>query len=156
MILFNSPPDQQIIVFGMSCSGKTTFAKQFDHYLCFDALFPWHMIETLGLSISQALEYVSAHCCPPFILDGWHLSDIGGKYFPNGTRVYVVYAEYEKIISQYRVKVYDKMDYMPMFRKWYEIDYDSLNARYFYNQGDFIETSKSQFETIKSMNCMDI
>lgn len=148
-ILFSDSVDPQIVVMGMSCSGKTTFAKQVisHHHLCFDALFPWHVIETFGLSISEALQEVSKNCIPPFILDGWHLGDKEGKYFPESTKVYLVYAPYEQIVDRYRVPVFDRSDYTSMFRRWYyEVDYDSLSTRFFRNDGDFVETSTKEFK----------
>ena len=46
------PLNKRIVCYGMSCVGKTTFAKQMhSKYHCFDALFQWHLIEAFGLSI---------------------------------------------------------------------------------------------------------
>ena len=56
--------NDKIVVFGQSCSGKTTFAKTLtDHeYYCFDALFQWHQIEGLGLSIEDNLKHIQTVC----------------------------------------------------------------------------------------------
>lgn len=151
--LFRSQPDDKIVVFGMSCSGKTTFAKQLvaHNYVCFDALFPWHIIETFGLSVSEGLNHVSKNCIAPFVLDGWLLADKECRLLPEGTRVYLVYAPYEQIVDQYRVKVFDRSDYTNMFHKWYhEVDYHG--ARYFLNCGDFVETSEEDFAIFLARN----
>lgn len=144
------PLDERIVLFGQSCVGKTTFALQVaDHgYRCFDALFPWHLIETLGLSISAALEHVREACGDgPFVLDGWHLADRDGLYLPVGACVYVVYAPYQTILRQYRVPVTDPLEYWPMYQKWYaEVTYGRLpGVRYFLNTGEFRETSSESF-----------
>ena len=155
-IHFHSPTDESIIVFGMSCSGKTTFAAQlYSHkYLCFDALFPWHLIETFGLSISETLRDVVKNCVPPFVLDGWHLADKTGMFLPKKAKVYLIYAPYEQIINQYRAPVFDRSDYLPMFYKWYyEVDYFALPTRFFWNQGvDFVETGAKEFKDFLAHN----
>jgi len=157
MILWQSPPDDKVVVFGMSCSGKTKFALEFDdhHYSCFDALFPWHLIETLGLSIDENLRFISDHFFveEKCVLDGWHLSDKDGDILPDCARVYVVYAPYEQIIDQYRVPVQDRDQHRPMFRKWYhEINYPSFKSRYFLNEGHFKETTEDEFLTFLEHN----
>src|SRR4051812_21762650 len=105
------PSDGRIVVFGQSCVGKTTFAKQLNGhvYHCFDELFHWHLIETFGLSIESNLVHIRNVCqaSDKFVLDGWHLSDKDGLFLPAGAVVYVVYAPYDQIISQYRVPVYE-------------------------------------------------
>lgn len=143
-----TPLDDKIVVFGQSCSGKTTFARQLEHhYYCFDALFEWHTIETLGLSIAANLKHLSKTCTESrYVLDGWNLADKEGKYLPEGTVVYVVYAPYEQIIEQYRIHVNDPDEFRPMFRKWYyEIEYPRLQSRYFANEGTFIERTEEEF-----------
>jgi len=145
----------KIVLFGMSCAGKTTFSKKLiNHkYYCFDALFPWHVIETMGLSISENLKNIQSICTnDKFILDGWHLSDKQGLYLPKDAVVYVIWAPYEKIISQYRVPVGDPEEHRNMYKKWYcEINYDQLpSVKYFQNSGDFIEITKDQFDFFKT------
>jgi hypothetical protein len=148
---YHSNHSDRIIVMGMSCVGKTTFAKLLpNRYICFDALFPWHQIEGFNLSISEALAHVNWFCTNDFTLDGWHLSDPTGLYFPWDCMVYVVYAPYEKIIGQYRVEVTDPNQHRPMFDKWYRgVDYPRLRCpvRYFENTGDFEERSVTDFYT---------
>lgn len=124
----------------MSCVGKTTFAKQLDlEYYCFDALFPWHQIETFGMSIIKALTHVADSCqANQFVLDGWHTADLEGIHLPQSS-VYVIYSAYDHIVDQYRIKVSNRKEYFPMFKKWYS--YQNKDARYFFNQGDFIETT---------------
>lgn len=128
----------------MSCSGKTTFAKQLDvPYICFDALFPWHQIETFGMSITSALGYVAKKCSDQFVLDGWHTADLKGNYLPSCT-VYVIYTEYNRVLRQYPRQALHHLEYFPMFKKWYS--YASIESRYFYNQGDdFIETNLQDY-----------
>ena len=134
----------RVVMFGMSCVGKTTFAKLMkDHtYFCFDAMFNWHLIETLGLSIETNLKHVAELCnsVPNFVLDGWHLADKTGSLFPPGTTAYVVYDDYESIIRRYRVPVPDKMQHMPMFNKWYDLSL-SVPVRYFKNNKGIVETT---------------
>jgi GTPase SAR1 family protein len=147
----------KIVVYGMSCSGKTTFARTLiEHtYHCFDAMFPWHLIETLGLSAFSALQHVQRQCTGDrYVLDGWHLSDKEGLLLPQGASVYVVYAPYERIISQYRVSVEDFWQHLSMFRKWYyEVDYDQLPCvHYISNEGQFVERSREHFLTLLKQN----
>lgn len=129
----------QIVVFGISCAGKSTFAKTLvDHeYISFDALFPWHQIETFGMSITAALDHVAKSCSGRFVLDGWHTADLKGEHLPQCT-VCLVYTEYDRVLEQYPRQVLYHQEFIPMYRKWYS--YDNPEARYFYNQGDFIET----------------
>lgn len=152
-----SPLDDRIIVFGMSCSGKTTFARQLigHHYYCFDAMFHWHIIETLGLSSEVNLRHIAQQCIQPkYVLDGWHLSDKVGQFLPEGASVYVVYAPYDQIIRQYRVEVDHFDQHIQMFDKWYkQINYAGLpNVRYFLNCGDFVETSAQDFFILLQAN----
>lgn len=146
-----------IIVMGMSCVGKTTYAQTLkDHiYYCFDALFPWNDIESLGLSTEEGLKHVRDSCVDPkFVLDGWHLSDPTGELFPPA-EVHVVYAPYDQIISQYRVPVEDHNQHRPMFRKWYhDIKYPSFQrSSFIQNDGhSFVETSLEDFLTFLKRN----
>lgn len=151
--------DDKIVVFGMSCSGKTTFSNQLKShfYFCFDELFKWHLIETLGLSIQSNLLHIKDLCeskKSPYVLDGWHLSDQVGEFLPEGAVVYLVWAPYEKIISQYRIPVVNPNEFRPMYKKWYlDIDYKKLpSVRYFKNDGNFMEISESQFITFSRHN----
>ena len=133
----------------MSCSGKTTFAKQLkDHkYYCFDALFHWHMIETFGLSIENNLKDISNTCQgDKYVLDGWHWSD--QSHLPESSRVNVIYSSYDIIIDQYRVPVDRKDQHLSMYKKWYQgIDYQALGARYYRNDGkNFQETTYEMFQ----------
>lgn len=155
MIQTLTPLDDKIVVMGMSCSGKTTFAKQLDHhYHCFDALFQWHVIETLGLSIAANLKQLSKICTEDkYVLDGWNLADKECRYLPEGAVVYVVYAPYEQIIKQYRIHVSDPEEFRPMFHKWYyEIEYPRLHCRYFANGGTFTETTEKEFISFLEQN----
>lgn len=147
--------DDKIVIFGQSCVGKTTFAlKANEHkYHCFDALFQWHLIETLGLSISKNLKHIQKICTEDkFILDGWHLADKNGLYLPKGSVVYVIWSQYEKIISQYRVPVIDKEEHRSMYNKWYcDVNYEILpSVKYFQNLGEFHEITKDQFDIFKT------
>src|SRR5688572_27802877 len=102
------PIDDRIVVWGMSCVGKTTFSSLLrEHrYYCFDALFQWYLVETLGLSCEANLRHIQNSCnAQKYVLDGWHLSDSNGELLPYGACVYVVIASYKKIIEQYRVEV---------------------------------------------------
>lgn len=151
-IICSQPHADRIVVFGMSCVGKTTFAQQLPdhHYYCFDALFRWHDIEGLGLSISANLAHIKDQCIAPrFVLDGWHLADKSGRYFPGGAAVYLVYAPYRQVLSQYRVPVVDGNEHWQMFQRWYgEVDYCCFESvRYFRNVGDFEEMSKPEYAT---------
>ncbi len=116
--------------------------------ICFDYHFPWHMIETLGLSIQDGLTHVANLCDVQnsFILDGWHLSDISGVFLPENCSVYVVYAPYDAIIDQYRIPVLNRAMHKKMFDKWYRFDYQIFpQVRFILNQGGFVETSFEQF-----------
>lgn len=139
--------DEKIVLFGMSCVGKTTFAKLLTthHYYCFDELFPWHLIESFNMSISSALEHVIKQCVNvPFILDGWHTSDLVGNYLPDDIKIYVIFAEYPQIIKQYRIPVLDFNEHYLMYQKWYKFPYKDV--RYFLNNGvHFNEITKFVF-----------
>lgn len=144
--------DSNIVIFGMSCSGKTTFAKTLlsHQYICFDQYFHWHLVETLGLSITTNLDHIRQYCesqTSPYVVDGWHLSDAKGLYLPKNAVVYVIWAPYEKIISQYRIPVSDPEEFRNMYKKWYcEINYKQFsNVRYFENREKFVEISVDQF-----------
>jgi len=144
--------DDRIILWGQSCVGKTTFAQTLKghHYYCFDALFSWYDIETLGLPVTSGLEYISKIDSPAsFVMDGWTLVDCKGNYLPKGSVVYVIYAPYKQIIDQYRVPVADFWDHFSMFRKWYcDVDYEFFpNTKYILNDGrEFTEQSRGHFE----------
>lgn len=140
--------DDKIVLFGMSCVGKTTFAKQLTThtYYCFDAMFKWHQIEALGLSAEANFKHIQESCdAERFVIDGWHLSDKNGKYLPEGSRAYVVYANYDRIIRQYRIAVDDHEQHRHMYEKWYGIDYQAMNARYYLNESEFKETNYDEF-----------
>jgi hypothetical protein len=150
-----SPIDDRIVLFGQSCVGKTTFAARLPSHahVCFDALFPWHQIETLGLSTSAALDHVAAACVQErYVLDGWHLGGADGRLLPAGAAVYVVYAPYRQIIGQYRVPVGDHDEHRAMFDRWYRgVNYDELpGVRYILNAGEFVETTREEFVTFLS------
>ena len=144
MDLFHEHADR-IVIMGCSCVGKTTMAQQIQErpYVCFDALYPWHHIETLGLSLSAAMSHVRDQCeqFPTFVLDGWNLCDVEGEYFPEDVCVYVLYASYQQVVSQYRVPVDFYEQHRHMFDKWYGIPYENYpNVRYFENNwGSFRE-----------------
>ena len=144
--------DHGLVIWGMSCVGKTTFAQTLSRrYCCFDALFPWNDIETLGLSTEAGLEQVTKFALESddsFVIDGWHLSDPQGEKMPEDAAVCCVYATYDQIIKQYRVPVDRHDQHRPMFRKWYhEIDYPAFQTiNFIQNTGhSFIETSLEDF-----------
>jgi hypothetical protein len=147
--------DNRIILWGQSCSGKTHFAQQFSshQYLCFDHLFRWHEIETLDLSCSVNLKHIAEviSSCDKCILDGWHLTDPSGELAPVDSVFYVIYASYDRIISQYRVPVARHDEHYHMFQRWYGVDFTKFKQklRYFFNTGvDFVETEGLDFEKI--------
>ncbi len=149
--VMNYPHSEKIVMMGMSCAGKTTFAKLLEHeYVCFDQHFPWHDIETLGLSTTAALEAIRQYCnsCSDFVLDGWHLGDRDCQMMPEAC-IYVVYAPYERIIAQYRVPVDHPEQHRHMYQKWYSIKYPSP-CRYWLNDGYFIEQTEEDFRAIIS------
>lgn len=135
----------------MSCAGKTFFSQKLKehHYYCFDALFEWHIIETFNLNPNKNLEKIK-HICKDekYVLDGWCLSDKDGLYLPVDAKVYVIYSTYENIINQYRTPFEYRDQFLLMYKKWYSIDYNKINARYFFNQGVFTETNFSDYYSI--------
>jgi|688.fasta_scaffold30507_9 hypothetical protein len=144
--------DSKIVIFGMSCVGKTTFAQMLKThtYLCFDQMFHWHLIETLGLSIQENLRHIKNQCDNiqnSYVLDGWHLGDNRGLFLPTDATVYVLWAPYKKIISQYRIHVSDPEEFRHMYNKWYyETDYKQFSkVRYFENNIAFQEITQSEF-----------
>jgi hypothetical protein len=148
MLELMSPLDNKIVCWGMSCSGKTHFAKQLlsHDYLCFDGLFNWHEIETLGLSCSASLKHIaeimgSHEKC---VLDGWHLTDPRGELAPQDAVFYVIYAPYDQIINQYRVPVDYREQHRHMFIKWYaDFSVFLRKMRFFKNDGaNFVELGR--------------
>ena len=147
-----------IVLFGMSCSGKTTFANAITshRYFCFDAIFHWHEIETLGLSTSEGLKTVTETVETSgerWIVDGWHLADANCRCVPCESSVYVIYAHYDQIINQYRVPVGSADEHLGMYRKWYSpANFAGLyGLRYFFNDGSsFIETDTDEFYRVTS------
>lgn len=147
-------------MYGMSCVGKTYYAQTLrDHdnheYYCFDAMFNWHAIETMGLSTSANLKSVAKRCvASKYVLDGWHLSDREGKYLPKDCMVYVVFAEYPSIIQQYRIEVASPEEHRYMFHKWYnDIPYEKFaRVRYWENLGRFIERPAVAYQAFLARN----
>lgn len=113
-------------------------------------MFDWGSVETLGLPPSAILSEIGRVCDQDkFVIDGWHLSDSEGEHMPVGSVVYVVYAPYEKIISQYRIPVNNPEEYRNMFAKWYSIDYARFpGVRFFENTGDFEERTYEDFVSV--------
>ena len=153
--------NDKIVLWGMSCVGKTYFAHRLvEHeYYCFDAMFDWHSIETLGLSISANLKAVRKKCTAnKFVLDGWHLSDKQGEYLPEDSVVYVIYADYATIISQYRIDVRHPNEFKHMFKRWYyEVPYHKFpRVRYWENVGRFIERSETAYQAFLQRNLLII
>lgn len=142
---------ERIVIFGMSCSGKTTFAKQIlsHKYLCFDRLFKWHLIETLNLSITENLLAVRTECekYDKFVLDGWHLAGMQPNLLPSNSTVYVLYCDYEKVLSNYQLRAGEHSEHWSMFWRWYGQDFSPFNPRYFVNSGSFVETSHECFSS---------
>ena len=151
------PSDNRIVIWGMSCVGKTTFANTMKShtYYCFDALFQWHLIETFGLSATENFKYIQRTCdANKFVIDGWNLADKKGEFFPNDCTVYILWAPYEKIISQYRVPVLDQLEHKNMYKKWYhEIDISFFpKVKFFLNDDTFQEISKKDYLTFLEHN----
>jgi hypothetical protein len=134
----------------MSCCGKTTFARTLSThtYYCFDRLFHWSLIETLGLPCSMELAFIRDRLERDsenrFVIDGWHLSDPAWDMTPFEAEVYVVYADYSRIIDQYRIPVADRTEHVHMFRKWYGQPL-LRSPRFIKNEGIFRETDEVEF-----------
>lgn len=156
MIEASKPHADGIVIYGMSCSGKTTLANSLlsHQYFCFDAMFHWHDIETLGLSITENLRTINENievASGRWVLDGWHLADAKCQLVPTDATIYVVFARYPDIINQYRVVVSDPQEHLGMYRKWYSPgNFSGLSeVRYFYNNGsDFLETDETEFQDV--------
>lgn len=147
------PLNKRIVCYGMSCVGKTTFAKQLHHkYHCFDALFQWHLIESFGLSIKENFIYINDICKEEeFVIDGWHLSDLKGDFLPKDSTVYLIWSPYKKILSQYRIPVFNYNEFFDMYKKWYSnLKSPSFKIRYILNDGDFVEVN--EFDFYKMLN----
>lgn len=145
----------RVLLWGMSCAGKTTFAQTMtEHaYMCFDALFNWHLIETVCLPIDTQLKHISALCDmhPKFVIDGWHLSDKRCELSPPDTTAYVIYDDYESIIRRYRVPVSTHMEHFHMFKRWYDLEL-SIPVRFFKNGDIITETDFGQFKLLLERN----
>jgi hypothetical protein len=159
------PHSPKIVIFGVSCSGKTTLARLITThaYTNFDALFHWHALETLGASIDLNLQEVRKSCiAPKFVLDGWHLADPTGEFLPIGSAVYVVYTSYLRVSENYQNRSawrgYEKTfwQHAPMFHKWYfEVPYHEMTVpvRYFENlEDEFAERDRRQYDDFLERN----
>lgn len=154
MIVELEPLDNKIVLMGMSCVGKTTFAKQLKdhHYYCFDAMFHWRVIETFGLPVDDNLEEISKSCIAgKYVLDGWTLADSIGQFVPKDSRVYVIYAPYDQVIDQYRIPYSSRDEFRKMYSNWYGLNYKALEARYFRNEGLFVERGFDNFNQCVSL-----
>lgn len=146
------PLDDKIVLYGMSCSGKTTFATNVKghRYICFDEFFPWHDIETLGISAKQYLIKIRDMLSDKCILDGWHLSDKNFNLLSKEIKVYAVYSEYDFIVNNYRGKINGPLAYENMYDLWYTRDLKV--DKYIRNKGNcFIETSFDEYLEIINM-----
>lgn len=149
--------DEKIVIWGQSCVGKTTMASLLTehHYYCFDHLFRWHEIESLGLCPVQNLKHFGEYCtASKYVIDGWSLIDPDGSLMPDGSVVYVVYAPYDQIIQQYRIPVESYIQHRHMFERWYgQVPYSQMRRiRYFLNDGDFCETTPEDYITFLRRN----
>jgi GTPase SAR1 family protein len=140
--------DDKIILYGMSCSGKTTFAQLLKNhkYFCFDAFFHWHEIESLGLSAKNSLQKIVEMLSheEKYVLDGWHLSDKSLSLIPLDAKVYVIYSDYDSIIKNYRTPIYGPLAFDNMYNEWYW-NLEAKISRYIRNEGCFRETSVDEF-----------
>jgi len=135
----------------MSQCGKTTFAKTLPlKYLCFDAFFDWHKLETFPeLSIEQVLKHISFLCEKEenYCLDGWYL---GGELFlPKDCTLCILYDTHENIIERYSVPIIAEDKHYAMYKKWYNIDFDTIDRpkKYVKVVGkEYKETSREEFE----------
>jgi hypothetical protein len=142
----------KIVILGMSCVGKTTFAKSLGRqYYCFDMMFQWHQIETFGLSLSENLKFVQTTCVGDrFVLDGWNLADAYGEFFPVGATPCVVFSSYDRILGQYRIPVMSRSEYAPMYLNWYGLDFERFrNVCYIENCGEFVERTADYFRSFR-------
>jgi hypothetical protein len=152
--------DEKIIIWGMSCVGKTTFAKRISkseghQHICFDAHFPWHAIEALGMAPSSSLKHIVEifrDCPTRFVVDGWHLS--GPSCIPDDVAVYVLVAQYHRVINQYRVPVDHQDQHLNMYKKWYlDPDFGVFpNVRYWENNGEFLEIDHGRFTSLSNQD----
>lgn len=125
--------DDKIVMMGMSGIGKTTFAKSIitHQYICFDALFHWHLIETLNLSTLTNLRQIKPDSLK-FVIDGWHLGDSDGKLLPKEACVYMIYAPFNVINEKEH-----------MYKRWYRLRFKKM--RFFRRDLGFKETSFTSF-----------
>jgi len=114
---------KKVVVFGMSCVGKTTYAKSLGlPYFCFDYLFPWDLIETFPeITIDKALKNVIFQCEKEnsYVLDGWHLADLEGNFIPEDCEIHILYDSHKNIIDRYRTPVISSDQHFSMYKKWY-------------------------------------
>lgn len=136
--MLNAHLDKKVVLWGQSCVGKTTFARTMPNkYLCFDYLYPWHIVESFpDTSIPDVLDHIKQLCEheESYVLDGWNLADTEGKYLPDGSTVYVIYDSIDNILQRYRVDVIAKDEHREMWRKWYLVDFSRFpRVRYFHH-----------------------
>lgn len=134
----------------MSCVGKSTFAKlaagifSSHSVVEFDRYFPWFEFETLQISIGEAFKPVAGaigkheRC----IVDGWHLCDRNGLYFPSNCKTVLLYGNMEEIQTRYKDHVISR-DHM--YERWYgnQVNYDMY---VFSGGGRFTVVDKSVYE----------
>ena len=132
------PMDNQIVLMGMSCVGKTHFAYRFKgdykiHH--FDAEYKYNL-NLPGVSKLRNCLNIIGECGDKFILDNWTTEDkVGALLYekkPNAC-IYVIYDTYRNILDRYRVPIVGEDAHYTMYKKMYtEIPFEKYkNTRFF-------------------------
>lgn len=132
------PLDPQIVLMGMSCVGKTTFAKSLkDHPVHhFDAQYTYNLTGLPGVSRVKNWRRIIRNCGDRFVLDNWTTEDELGRVLyeskPDACIV-VLFDTYPSILDRYRVPVVGEDAHFMMYKKMYtEMPFESYKkVRYF-------------------------
>lgn len=149
----------KIALMGMSCVGKTTYAKTLPNtYISFDDKFAYNLSLHTDYNIAYNLNKITSICGSNFVLDNWAFYDIDGKIFykafPDGV-MYLLYAPYNDILKRYRVKIHGPDAFRMMYTNMYlKKDFTKYqNIKYIKVDSTYTMTSYEQFKnTVESSN----
>jgi GTPase SAR1 family protein len=132
--------DDQIVLMGMSCVGKTTFAsvlKERGYAVShFDAQYTYNLTGLAGVSRIKNWARIIRGCEGKFVLDNWTTEDKLGQVLyeakPDAC-IYVLYDLYPNILDRYRVPVTGEDAHFMMYKKMYsEVPFeDYKRVRFF-------------------------
>lgn len=125
MIHTFGPLHDKLVLMGMSCVGKSTFAAQLkDHkHHSFDARYRYNLDGLPGISKRKQWERIARGCTEPrWVLDNWSTEDLFGETLfsvhPDAC-VVVLFDSLPNILKRYRVPVTAQDGHLGMWSKMY-------------------------------------